>query len=161
MLPTATPADRTPIVVEDVRSPGGSLFGQAQSPEKKKFQEKMARVAASMKSYGISGVEGHPDSLAAKVTQAVHQVRQEKQLGFLPDNQQWRNLVEMLDQERFVLGALSGFLTAKFLANADKSSLQQRVTTLNGLSESDFQRRLRQPSEARDPEVSGCASGLR
>ena len=152
----ATPPPQTPIVVEDLESPvkGGNIFGQPlRSPWKKKFQEKMTAVVASMQDYGVAEVRGRPEVLVTKVADSVHQVRKEKREGLLPDNQQWKELGEMLDHERFVLAAVSGLLTPKFLANANKNSLQQRVTTLNGLSENDFQEQMGKSTKSKDPEV--------
>ena len=72
----------------------------------------------------------------------IDKVRQEKNLGFLPDNQQWKYLNEMLDNDRFVMAALAGHLSTKFLALAAEDELQRRAATLDDFTEDEFQERM-------------------
>ena len=68
---------------------------------------------------------------------------QRKDRGFLPDNQQWKNLAEMLEHDRFGLATLTSVLSAKFLASASKQLLISRSRTLDNLSQEEFESRLR------------------
>lgn len=91
--------------------------------------------------------------LAISITDEVHKIRKEKSHGFLPDNHQWRILCDMIDQERFTRAAVAGHLTPDFLANSNKTALQECTNTLNGLTEEDFLAQIGRAWRERDPEV--------
>lgn len=75
-------------------------------------------------------------------------------MGFLPDNQHWRNLGELLDHERFALATLTGCLSPKFLAHADKSELQRKLEMLHALSDEEFMAKISNAAtKLPDPEV--------
>ncbi|KFH49000.1 DNA repair protein-like protein [Hapsidospora chrysogenum ATCC 11550] len=128
-------------------------FTQPQSPQKNKFEKKVAEIASRLKQKGYVEGDRTPEELAASVTEEVHMIRKAKAYGFLPDNHQWRILGEMMDQDRFLRAALAGYLSPSFLANADKKALQQRTDTLNGMSEEDFTAQLGRVFRGKDPEV--------
>lgn len=132
----------------------GGLFSQPLSPQKKNFEQKLVEMVSRMQHHGgYVGLRGKPEELAARMTGEVDKIRKEKSHGFLPDNHQWRILCDMIEQERFTQAALAGYLTPSFLANADKTALQQRINTLNGLSQEEFLAHIRKAFRAPDPEV--------
>jgi hypothetical protein len=69
---------------------------------------------------------------------AIEDVQRQKSAGFLPENQQWKVLNDWLDNDRFVLSAVAGHLSPKFLVHAGKDELEKRMETINGLSEEEF-----------------------
>lgn len=124
-------------------SPGG-LFGQPKSPEKNGFKAKLITAVRRVQSQnsGFMTFNRAPEHYADALAKSVEDVRRKKSEGFLPDNQQWRWLREMLDNDRFIFSAISGHFSPKFLALADKSELEQRTQTLNGLSEKEFREQM-------------------
>lgn len=142
--------------------PFGNTFGQPRSPEKRIFESRMKDAVRRVQSQGLGIIDQHktPEYFAQSMIQAIDGIRQEKQLGFLPDNQQWKYLNAMLDDDRFVMSAISGHISTKFLALSDELELQRRANTINGLTEEEFRAQmyklLRQKSQVEMPHRQPC-----
>lgn len=122
----------------------GHTFGQPKSPEKGVFERRVKDAVQRVQSRGL-GIIDHttpPDQFTQPMVQAIEGIRQQKQLGFLPDNQQWKRLNALLDDDRFVMSAILGHISANFLALSDEHELQRRVSTINGLTEDEFRAQM-------------------
>lgn len=130
-----------------------NIFGQDTAQAREAFRMKLAESIARVdpqQEFDISP----PDAIAGRITETILQIRNEKALGFLPDNKQWRSLHGFLDHDRFVLAVLTGIWSLKSLALSDVEDLNQRVVILNELREGDFRARLSRDKLRPDPTVS-------
>lgn len=133
----------------------GGLFRQPTVQQKMRFATKLQELANGWIGSSI-GSDGGLD-MQNQVVADIQAELQRKARGFLPDNQQWKNLAEMLEHERFGLATLTSVLSAKFLASASKQLLMDRSRTLDNLSHEEFEGRLRSQRGAR---VSWCSLGV-
>jgi N-acyl-D-aspartate/D-glutamate deacylase len=67
---------------------------------------------------------------ADRIISSIDAIRREHKFGFLPDNQHWRALSSLVEQNKFVLAVMSGQLQASYLALTDAKELEKYVTTL-------------------------------
>ncbi|KAI9166737.1 Protein CHROMATIN REMODELING 20 [Paramyrothecium foliicola] len=124
------------------RSAIGSIFSGAQSQAKSEFENKLDDSLHAQQET-IPSID--PESLtsfAQALASAIEKIRKDKGFGFLPDNQHWRLLGELLSNDRLVQTMLIGQITPGFLALASKVELERRVETLNSLPEEEFHRQL-------------------
>ncbi|RCI11269.1 hypothetical protein L249_7226 [Ophiocordyceps polyrhachis-furcata BCC 54312] len=136
-------------LVDSRPRPRASLFT---APLKSKAQDNFE--VALRQSMEKSGYEQQEQQKATKVTLAIKQVRKEKGEGFLPDDQHWRLLTGFLQSPRFALSVASGHLSPSYLARTSKTELERRVTVLNTLSETEFDKQMKaSPDKAPDPVV--------
>lgn len=104
-----------------------------------------------------AGMDG--GARARRVTEAINKAQAELALGFLPNNQRWQVLGNLLGQERFLLATVSGYWRAAYLAQATTEALIRRLKVLNSLSEDQFRAQLGRATREPDPEVSERAVG--
>lgn len=133
----------------------GHAFGQPKSPEKGIFENRIKDAVHRVQSRGLGIIDQKTpaEHFAQPLVHAIDEIRQQKQLGFLPDNQQWKHLNALLDDDRFVLSAISGHISAKFLALSDEVELQRRASTLNGLTENEFRTQMHKLLRGKQPQV--------
>jgi hypothetical protein len=122
----------------------GHAFGQPKSPEKGIFENRIKDAVQRVQSrgFGIIDQMTPAEHFAEPLVHAIDEIRQQKELGFLPDNQQWKHLNALLDDDRFVLSAISGHISAKFLALSNEDELQRRASTLNKVAEKEFRTQM-------------------
>lgn len=107
---------------------------------KNRFQEKLQDLAVTLLQPDAGAQTSR--STAQQITTNVQDELRLKDRGFLPENQQWQTLTDLLDNERFARAVLAGTVSVNFLANATRVQLTKRLQTLNDLSYEEFHRRL-------------------
>jgi superfamily II DNA or RNA helicase len=121
---------------------------------KGKFEEKFTEcLQAQHHDLPTSVQEQSPEEFAKGIANQVETIRQEREFGFLPDNARWNLLCELLQNNRVVLAAAAGHLTAMFLAVAEENMLRDRVQAISKIPEEVFKSRMRQRGAEKDPEV--------
>ncbi|KAH7162460.1 hypothetical protein B0J13DRAFT_615099 [Dactylonectria estremocensis] len=111
----------------------GSLFSQVRSQPKIDFQRSLEKRIFALSEAGLLNPREAPDELAQSLTAAICAVREEGGFGFLPDNQHWKHLQELLVHSNFVISLVSGHWTPSYVALADKKALESRMDAMNGL----------------------------
>jgi hypothetical protein len=145
-------ADKPAPGPPDFQSTKLNIFGQNTAQAREAFRTKLAQSIARVdpqQKFDMSP----PDAVASRITDTILQIRNEKALGFLPDNKQWRSLHGFLDHDRFVWAVLTGIWSPKSLALSEVEDLNQRVVILNELREGDFLARLSRDKLRPDPTV--------
>jgi hypothetical protein len=120
------------------------MFSQPTNTERDTFGRRFREAVLRINSDAPGLIRGSKLS-AEKAYLLVHKIvgiRQEKSLGFLPDIQQWKHLNTMLDNDRFVIAAVVGHLSPKFLALAAEEELRMRTKTLNDFTEAEFREHM-------------------
>ena len=130
----------------------GLFIAPSNDERQNAFQAKLASGLDRLQRLNTSGIDGPVDVITRGLVAQIQGIRRSKALGFLPDQQHWRLLEEMLDHDMFTVGAVSGRLTIAFLALADRKEMMERVMALNGLSAESSRKGLGAFSDT-DPQV--------
>lgn len=146
--PVSTPSTPPGLVNVSNHTPPSSqagIFAQPTSPEKEGFKTKVVNAVHRVQHQGhsLTGRDKPAAYYTDALIKAIEEVQRQKSAGFLPENQQWKTLKDLLDDDRFVLSAVAGHLSPKFLVHAGKDELEKRMRTINGLSEEEFGATLR------------------
>ncbi|CAM1505355.1 Fc.00g109920.m01.CDS01 [Cosmosporella sp. VM-42] len=131
----------------------GGLFDSSKSAARTDFENKLGTRIEILQRNGVPGIAGDAKEIAKNFTEAVHEVRKENSFGFLPDNQHWRLLDESLQHDRFVIAMISGYLTPRCVALANRDYLQSRISIIDGMSEKDFAAQAGRGIGALEPSV--------
>ncbi|KAG5985023.1 hypothetical protein E4U55_001959 [Claviceps digitariae] len=122
--------------IQDKRNPFNSVI---KSPLKDKFRDKLAEKLDGL-------VQQHPAypwaasvEVLDNITNTIHMTRQGLKLGFLPDSRHWSTLIDMVDNDRFVVALRSGVLKPESLANMNVDELTKTLNMLKDLPHSEFQ----------------------
>ncbi|KAH7170363.1 hypothetical protein EDB81DRAFT_162052 [Dactylonectria macrodidyma] len=111
----------------------GSLFSQVRSQPKTDFQTSLEKRVSALSEARLLKPQESPDKVAQSLTTAISAVREEGEFGFLPDNQHWKHLHELLVHSKFVIALVSGHWTPSYVALADKKALESRMDAMDGL----------------------------
>ncbi|KAF4121247.1 Superfamily II DNA or RNA helicase, SNF2 family [Geosmithia morbida] len=131
----------------------GAAAATAEHPDR---EPQRCEFQVSTGQQGTGSRIGRSDSgMVTSVMWEVDKVRKAMAEGFLPDDQQWRTLNEMMTRDRFALAVFSGLLSPPLLATAPGDQLRLRAKVLDGLSKDDFTKQLT------DPPMSGPQFSLR
>jgi hypothetical protein len=125
-MPPPVPTPTTP-------SGGSTLFGQPQSHAKFDFQFGLESRIHVLRVQGLLQVTGETSHIAQVLTSAIEAVRKNIGLGFLPDNQHWKDLERLLVHDQFILSLALSSWTPEYVARADKQELESRVKATHGL----------------------------
>ncbi|KPM41556.1 hypothetical protein AK830_g5048 [Neonectria ditissima] len=131
---------------------GGNIFTQPQSQSKMNFHTRLASRIKELQQHGLRGTSEGAQKFAESVTDEINSVRERLQLGFLPDNQHWKHLEELLAHDRFVTSLVSGHLTASYVAIAEKKVLESRLHAMNGLPEKEISAQASRRVHSPDPQ---------
>lgn len=132
----------------------GNLFAQPVTPQARTiFENQLASRLRGLENTLYTGLTHNADVIARNVTATIAEIRKEKKLGLLPDQQQWRSLCDLLEHDRFVLHVAAGYLTPITLALTDKKELERRIDIINALPVVQFHEQLNRGTILRDPNV--------
>ncbi|KAK7430085.1 hypothetical protein QQZ08_003476 [Neonectria magnoliae] len=137
---------------------GGNIFTPPQTQAKMNFQTKLAGRIQELQGQRFGEIPGGPRKFAESLTSTIHSVRETRQFGFLPDNQHWKHLEELLAHDRFVTLLVSGHWTASYVALAEKRALESRIDAMNGLPEKEISAQASRRAHSPDPQNIGRQS---
>lgn len=129
------------------------FFSQPQLAAKQEFQRRYEERVRHLQQRDLPRTTGPPDTMARQLTQSVHECRQEKAFGFLPDNKHWKHLYELLVHDKFVLAITTGHLSAEYLALTEHDELDQRIRIINEMRDKDIATQGSRRDKSPDPIV--------
>ena len=140
--PGATQGPRNDINNGQSRPP---VFSAIESQAKRDFRAKLtAEISRVSRDGCVRHDAGSPGTIANKIVGYIHEHREMKGEGFLPDNMRWKLLLEKLDEPRFVVSVTTGFWNARHLALDSKENIERSVEEMKSCSEQEFQHRIGQ-----------------
>lgn len=131
---TSSPREQQPGVSSTSLSPpvttSGNPFEQPLSREKGNFTKKLTEKLTHFHRNRKLTLPAEPEVFAHQLTEEIHRFREEANLGFLPNNERWRELTTMLDRDRIVMVIAMKRVSTNFLALSGSDDLNPRMNTL-------------------------------
>lgn len=159
MPPNAMPPNSMPPTPT---TPGGgsNLFSQPPSRAKVEFQNRLEARIDTLRVCGLLSIVGETQHLAHALTESIDAVRKSRGLGFLPDNQHWKDLEKLLSHDMFVVCLATKHWTARYLACADTRDMEKRITAHKGMPGPEISDQANRKANAPDPQVGTCRTCL-
>ncbi|KAI5465617.1 hypothetical protein BGZ63DRAFT_109542 [Mariannaea sp. PMI_226] len=118
--PTATTAAQRGLF-------SGNLFSQPLNQNKHDFRSHLEDRIKDLRRRGFLNPTYDPAKVGRTLTDKIDVARKNKGLGFLPDNQRWKELESLLTHDQFVIALVSGHFTPQWVALADRKDIEGRV----------------------------------
>ncbi|KAG5963329.1 hypothetical protein E4U58_003596 [Claviceps cyperi] len=122
-------------------------------PLKDKFRAKVAEKLDGVLQRHPTYPEATLAEVLDKITDSIHATRQGLNLGFLPDSRHWSTLVDLAENDRFVVALMSGVLEAEPLARMNVDELTKTMDELKEMPRMEFM------AQARSSRPSSMAAG--
>ncbi|KAG5941505.1 hypothetical protein E4U59_001680 [Claviceps monticola] len=145
------PAASEPDDSQSIRPPGQAQTQDKQNPFstsikcplKDKFRDKVAEKLDGVLQRHPRYPEATLAEVLNKITDSIHATRQSLNLGFLPDSRHWSTLVDLAENDRFVVALISGVLEAEPLARMSIDELTKTMNELTEMPRTEFKTQVR------------------